>query len=131
MAGDHEHEIGALAEMGVGNGVGLGPQGLLDGLRRQRRERHLTHEAGGVVGEDGDDVGAGVDQAAAHLDRLVGGDATGDTQDDGLARGRGRRHVSAPGSLRGGHCRLLLAGLRLIRLDLATASGTTSAGTSE
>ena len=33
----------------------------------------------------GHDVGAGVDQAPAHLDSLVGRDATGDAEDDGAA----------------------------------------------
>ena len=40
-----------------------------------------AHEALGVVGEDGRDVGAGVDEAAAHLDGLVRGDAAGDAED--------------------------------------------------
>ena len=34
------------------------------------------------LGQDRDDVGAGVDEATAHLDRLVGGDAAGDAEDD-------------------------------------------------
>ena len=48
----------------------------------------------------GRDVGASVDEAAAHLDRLVGGDATGDPEDDPAAgeHGPGR----APASQRSG-----------------------------
>ncbi len=121
---DDQHEIGATARDGcAGWGRPRSTGDVLHRLRRQRRERHLAHEAGGVVGEHGDDVRAGVDEAATHLDRLVGGDAAGDAQDDGLRRD-GRHHARAPGSV----ARALppaLAGLRLVHAAsaLATPSG--------
>ena len=83
----HHDEVGRLAEAGVRDGVGA---------RRTARSRTGSDaSAENVVsptkrvrplGQDGHDVGAGVDQAAADLDGLVGGDAAGDAEDDPAAR---------------------------------------------
>src|SRR5947208_423109 len=51
-------------------------------LGGQRREGQRPDEARGPDGEDRHDVGAGVDEAAADLDGLVGGDAAGDAEHD-------------------------------------------------
>ena len=66
----------------------------------------------------GHDVGAGVDEATADLDRLVGGDAAGDAEDDPpagqqRARGRARRRARPASARRGG----------LGRRDLLGATG--------
>ena len=82
----HDHEIGALAEAGVRDRVGPVEQRRARRLRRQRRERERAHEAEGVLGEDGRDVRAGVDQATTDLDGLVGGDAAAHAEDDAAIR---------------------------------------------
>ena len=51
-------------------------------------ESERPDEPGRALGQDGADEGPGVAQAPAHLHRLVGGDATADTEDDPLARER-------------------------------------------
>src|SRR6185369_2598913 len=51
-------------------------------LGRERRERQRADEALGVVGEDGRDVHARVDETTADLDRLVRGDPSADTEND-------------------------------------------------
>ena len=60
---------------------------VLHRLGGQRGERHRADEARGLLGQDGRDVDAGVDQPPADLDRLVGGDAAADAEDDAWCAG--------------------------------------------
>jgi len=62
--------------------MGFVPQRGLDGLRGQGVKGGPTDEVQGTLREDRSDVCTGVDQPAADLDRLVGGDATGNPKDD-------------------------------------------------
>ena len=55
--------VGVIVEVGVGDGIGFGPQRLLDGFGSQGREGDLAHEPGGVLGQDGDDMGTGIEGA--------------------------------------------------------------------
>ena len=64
---------------------------VCDRLGRERGQRDLADEAGGAPRHDGRDVRAGVDQPAADLDGLVGGDPAADAQDD-AAPGQRARH---------------------------------------
>ena len=74
-------------------------------------EGGAADEAQRALGEDRGDVGAGVDQPAADLDGLVGGDATGDPEDDaGTGEGHGEPSTS-PGSC-GGSALVALGGRR-------------------
>ena len=85
----HHHQVGGLAEPGVRDGVGVVPQRGVHRLGGQGRERgRARRSARAPVGQDRRDVGAGVDQAAADLDGLVGGDAAR------RRRGRSRRPAS-------------------------------------
>ncbi len=77
--------IRRLPHRGVGYRVGVTPQAGLDRLGSQGGERGRPDHVVGRVGQDRDDVGAEIDQAAAHLDRLVRGDATGHAQHDAAA----------------------------------------------
>ena len=77
---DHD-QVGLLTQPGVRDGVGVVPQRCVRRLAGQGRERGGADEALGAAGEDGHDVGAGIDQAATDLDGLVGGDAPGDAED--------------------------------------------------
>ena len=62
-------------EAGVRDRLGRVEQRGARRLRRERRERERADEAQRVVGEHRGDVRAGVDEPAADLDGLVGGDA--------------------------------------------------------
>ena len=64
------------------NGVRALEQGSARRLGGERGEGHGADEALGVVGEHGDNVRAGVDEAPAQLGGLVRGDAAGDSEDD-------------------------------------------------
>src|SRR5581483_257991 len=88
--GDHD-EVAGLAEAGVGDRLGPVEEGRAGRLGGQRRERQGPDEAGRPGGEDGHHVGAGVDEAPADLDGLVGGDPAGDAQDDAPAGERLQR----------------------------------------
>ncbi len=93
--GRHHHdEISILAKPGVRDRRRLVPQRPLDRLRRQRGERHCTHEPRGVLGQHGGHVDAGVNQPAADLDGLVRSDAAAHAQNDTRTLG---------GALLGGH----------------------------
>ena len=63
-------------------GIGIGAAEELGarGFRCERREGERGDEAGRGLGEHRRDVEAGVDEAAAHLDRLVRGDAAAHTR---------------------------------------------------
>jgi hypothetical protein len=107
--------VGCLGqEIGGGGGhdQGVGPLGegdVLDRLRAlgieqigehgpagQRAEREGAHEALGVGGGDHGHLGARARQLAQQEDRLVGGDAAGDAQDQRfVVEGHGLRF--APG----------------------------------
>ena len=89
VAGATTMRSARLAEPRVRDGLGAVPQRRPGRLGRQRRERQRADEAGGARGQHRGDVGAGVDQPAADLDGLVGGDAPGDAEDD-PAPGRSR-----------------------------------------
>ena len=78
----HHHHLGRLAQLGVGDRLGAVEERRPHGLGGQGGEGHRSHEAGGTLGHHGHDMGAGVDQAAADLDRLVRGDSTTDPKDD-------------------------------------------------
>ena len=66
-------------------------------LGGQGRERHRADEPRRLVGQHRRHVHAGVDQLPADLDRLVGGDATADAEDDAGARcGCGQRSRTGP-----------------------------------
>jgi hypothetical protein len=82
--GDHDG-VGRLPEAGVRDRVGPVPERGLRRLGGQRVERGRADEAGGRAGQDRGDVGPGVDEAPAHLHRLVGGDPAGDAEDDPAA----------------------------------------------
>ena len=71
----HQHEVGGLAEVGVRDRVRLVPQRRPGPLGAERVEGGAPDEVQRPLGEDRDHVGAGVDEAAADLDGLVGGDA--------------------------------------------------------
>ena len=86
VAGATTTRSAALAEAVCGIGSVLAEQLDAGRLGRERREGRRTDEAGRVRGEDRRDVRAGVDEAAADLDRLVGGDPAADAEDDGSAR---------------------------------------------
>ena len=98
VAGHTTHEVGALAEPGVRDRVGARP------TARCCTGSDASAEKVGVADEararpavsTGHHVRAGVDQPAAHLDRLVGGDAAGDAEDDACGR---RACVPAAGRL--------------------------------
>src|SRR5437588_750906 len=78
-------EVAGLAQPGVGDRLRTVEQRGAGRLRCQGGEGQGPDEAGGPGGEDGHDVGAGVDQAAADLDGLVGGDPARDTEHDAPA----------------------------------------------
>ena len=80
-----DHEVGLLTEPGVRDRVGAVPQVGLHRLAGQRAERRAAEEALGALRHHRDDVGAGVDEAAADLDGLVGGDPPGHAEDDARA----------------------------------------------
>ncbi len=94
--GSDDHEIGGLPEASVRDRITVIPQRRVHGLGSERGERRLTDEAVRVARHDRHDVRTEVDEASAHLDRLVGGDAARDPQDD-----------AAPGEARHGSTRLL------------------------
>jgi hypothetical protein len=81
----HEHQVGGLSEVGVGDGVGLVPQRGPRPLGRERVEGRAADEPQGALGEHGHHVGAGVDEPTAHVHRLVGGDAPRHAENDALA----------------------------------------------
>ena len=80
-----QHEVGRLPEVGVRDGMGLVPQRGPGPLGAEGIEGGAADEVQGTVGEDRDHVGARVDEAAADLHRLVGGDAPGHAENDALA----------------------------------------------
>ena len=80
-----EHEVGGLAEVGVRDRVRLVPERRPGPLGAEGVEGGAADEVERALGEHRDHVGAGVDEATAHLDRLVGGDAPGHAEDDALA----------------------------------------------
>ena len=86
VAGATIDEVGALAEPGVRDRVGPVPQLGLHRLAGQGAERRAADEVLGALGHHRDDVGAGVDEAPADLDGLVGGDPPGHPEDDALRR---------------------------------------------
>ena len=85
MAGRDERSRSApLAQAGVRDrATALVPERGLHRLGGQGGERRLARRSAVAPSVmTGRDVGTGVDQATAHLDRLVGGDAAGDAEDD-------------------------------------------------
>ncbi len=98
MAGRDDDEVGGLAEVGVRDRVGVVPERHVGRLGGEGVEGRPPDEAQRALGEDRGDVGAGVDEAAADLDRLVGGDAAGDAEHDAAA-GERPSHVSPAGEL--------------------------------
>ncbi len=86
--GDDHDQVGALAEPGVRDRIALVPEAGLHRLRGQCRHGGAPDEVLGSPRHHRDHVSAGVDQAATDLDRLVGGDAAGDTEHDAPPRDR-------------------------------------------
>ena len=81
--GRDDDEVGGLTEPRVRDRVAVVPQRRVHRLRCERGERGRAHEAlwrRAVM--TGTTWAPEVDEAAAHLDGLVGGDAAGDAEDD-------------------------------------------------
>ena len=91
-------------------GIGSGPSNsdVRAGSDASAEKVERPDEPGGAGGQDGHDVGAGVDQAAADLDGLVGGDPARNAEDDAPAGERELRLQPEP---------------RPYLIDLSTTSG--------
>ena len=89
----HQDQVGTLADLGVRDRRGrVVPEFGLHRLGGERAERRATDEVFRTGGHDRHHMGAGIDQTATQLDRLVGGDATGHPEHDSLA-GEFTRHA--------------------------------------
>ena len=94
-----QDQIGLPAEGDVRDRIGVVEQREPGSFGGECRERDLADEAPRRIRQHRDDVGAGVDEPAADLDRLVGGDPAADGEDDAATRERchGRLPAGAPG----------------------------------
>lgn len=80
--GGDDDEVGGLADADVRHLVDGLPHLGRDGVAGECGPGGLADEVEGRVGGDDPDVVAGLGEPAQQLTRLVGGDATADTQDD-------------------------------------------------
>ena len=83
--GRDEHQVGRLAEVGVRDRVGFVPQRRPRSLRGEGVEGGSPTKWRAPSVRTGITCAPGVDEPTADLDRLVGGDAPGDAEDDALA----------------------------------------------
>jgi len=93
--GGDDHQIGGAAQLNMAHAivVGQGEQVVMHRLARQGRDRQRSDELGSAFGQNAGDRRAFVFQAANQLKGFVGGDASGNDQEDAAA---GERHGKSP-----------------------------------
>ncbi|MNS67853.1 hypothetical protein D3C72_1011160 [compost metagenome] len=90
----HHHQIGPARQLDMAHGrlVFRHEQVLPHRMAGQGRQRHGGDELGPRLGQQAHHLGPGLFQQARQLQRLVGGDAAADDQQDLAARKRGCGH---------------------------------------